>query len=78
MIKIHLSRILGERRIKMADLARETGLAKNTILNLYHERGQGVTWDVLEHICIALNIQPGELLEWVPEEEEEGECEDQS
>ena len=70
MIKIHLSRILGERRIKMADISRNTGLAKNTILNLYHERGQGITWDVLERICAELKIQPGELLEWVPEEDD--------
>ncbi len=69
-IKINLSRILGEKRIKMSELAEEAGLAKNTVLSLYHERAKGITFEVLDKICITLDCQPGDLLTRVPKEEE--------
>ena len=31
MIKCHLSRLMGERKLKIADVARETGLHRNTV-----------------------------------------------
>lgn len=65
-IKIHLSRILGERRMKMTELAESAGVAKNTVLALYHEKAKGVTFEVLEKICTALDCQPGDLLENIP------------
>ncbi|ACV64367.1 transcriptional regulator, XRE family [Desulfofarcimen acetoxidans DSM 771] len=66
-IKSNLSRILGERRIKMSELAKDAGIAKNTALALYHERAKGITFDVLEKICLALNCQPGDLFECMAE-----------
>ena len=65
-IKCNLSRILGERRINMSDLSKTAGIARNTVAALYYEEGKGVTWDVLEKLCIALNCQPGDLIEYVP------------
>jgi len=65
-IKINLSRVLGERRIKITEFAEKACIAKNTVMALYHEKGKGVTWDVLEKICIALNCQPGDLIEYIP------------
>ena len=65
-IKVNLSRFLGERRIKITEMANKSGLAKNTIMALYHERAKGITWDVLEKLCITLNCQPGDLIEYVP------------
>ena len=40
MIKCHLSRLMGERKLKIADVARESGLHRNTITLLYDETGQ--------------------------------------
>ena len=70
-IKLNLSRILGERRIKISELAKNSGIAKNTALSLYHERAKGVTFDVMEKICATINCQPGDLFEYVPDKEEE-------
>jgi putative transcriptional regulator len=69
-IKIHLSRILGERRIKITELANDAGIAKNTVMGLYHERAKGVTFDVIEKICETLNCQPGDLIEYIPDKDE--------
>ncbi|MGE5549165.1 MAG: helix-turn-helix domain-containing protein [Bacteroidota bacterium] len=65
MIKCNLSRILGERRIKMADLAKQAGVNKNTVLSLYHERAKGVTFEVMDKLCGALGCEVGELFERV-------------
>ena len=37
MVKIHLSKILGEKRWTQADLSRKTGIRPNTISELYNE-----------------------------------------
>lgn len=38
MIRIHLSRLLGERRMKQKDLAILTGIRPATINEIYNER----------------------------------------
>ena len=70
MIKCHLSRMLGERKMKMSHLAAAAGIAKKTVLSLYHEDAKGITFEVLGKICAALGCQPGELLEYVVGERE--------
>jgi putative transcriptional regulator len=70
-IKVHLSRILGEQKMKMAELSRATGISKNALLNLYHERTTAIEFANLARICAALKIQVGDLLEYVPDAEQE-------
>lgn len=70
-IKIHLSRILGERRINISELAKMACISRNTATALYHEDAKGITWDVLEKLCSALNCQPGDLMEYVSEKQDE-------
>ncbi len=55
----------------MSQLAEEAEIAKNTVLSLYHERAKGVTFEVLDKLCSALNCQPGDLLEHRPEDKRE-------
>jgi len=31
-------------------------------------RGEGVGWDNLEQVCRLLNLQPGDILEYAPEQ----------
>ncbi len=65
-IKVHLSRILGEKRINISELSKLAGISRNTATALYHEDAKGITWEVLEKLCNALNCQPGDLLEYIP------------
>lgn len=63
MIKCHLSRIMGERRLKVSDVARETGINRGTISRLYNETAIRVDFNVLEALCRYLDCQVGELIE---------------
>ena len=66
MIRILLSRKLGELRWTQADLARKTGIRPNTINDLYHEMAERVSLEQIDLICEALNCDLIELLVGVP------------
>ena len=66
MIRILLSRKLGELRWTQADLARATGIRPNTINELYHELAERVNLEQLDLICEALNCDLSEILQRVP------------
>lgn len=66
MIRILLSRKLGELRWTQADLARKTGIRPNTINDLYHEMTDRVSLEQIDLICEALNYDLSELLVRVP------------
>lgn len=63
MVKCHLSRILGERKQKIAEVSRDTGINRNTLHRLYNETATRIELDVIEVLCKYLGIQVGELFE---------------
>ena len=65
MIKCHLSRLMGERKLKIADVARETGLHRNTITLLYDETAARVDLDAIHQLCTYFGIGVGGLFEHV-------------
>lgn len=70
MIRIHLSRLLGENKEKLADLIRSTGLARNTVSGLYQETTSRLDLDTLNAICKHYECSIADLLEFVPDEAE--------
>lgn len=69
MIKILLSKKLGEMRLTQADLARATGIRPNTINELYHELAERVSLEHLDLICEALECELDELIVRVPNQQ---------
>ncbi|MCU7803373.1 MAG: helix-turn-helix transcriptional regulator [Candidatus Thiodiazotropha sp. (ex Lucinoma borealis)] len=67
MIKCHLSRLMGEHKMKIADVARETGLHRNTITLLYKETANRIELDAIERLCVLFNCQVSDLFEYLPE-----------
>ena len=65
MIKVHLSRLLGERKMKVSELADVTGLHRNGLSRLYNEETDGIKFKTLELICLALDCQISDLIEIV-------------
>jgi putative transcriptional regulator len=61
MLKCHLSTLLGERKLKVAEVARDTGVNKNTIHRLYNETATRIDLEVIEKLCVYLNIDMNEL-----------------
>ena len=70
MIKCNLSRIMGERRLKIADVARDTGINRGTITRIYNETATRVELEAIEQLCDYLDIEVGELYEKVKNKQE--------
>nr|DAY55154.1 MAG TPA: Cro/C1-type HTH DNA-binding domain protein [Caudoviricetes sp.] len=66
MIRITLSRKLGELRWTQADLARATGIRPYTINELYHDLCERVNLEHLDLICEALDCDLSEIIERIP------------
>lgn len=75
MVKCYLSRMMGERKLKVADVARMTGLHRNTITLLYDETATRIDLVTIDRLCDLFSCSVGELFEWVPEAKQ---AEDQS
>ena len=63
--------MLGERKIRIADVARETGLSRKAITLLYQETGSRVEFETLNRLCAYLKCDVGDLLEYVEDRGEE-------
>lgn len=63
MIKCNLSRIMGERRLKVADVVKDTGINRGTLDRIYNESASRIELEVIEQLCRYLNVTVGELYE---------------
>ena len=68
MIKCHLSRLMGEKKLKVADIARDLGLHRNTITLLYDETATRVDLETLNKLCIYFGCRVEDILEFIPDE----------
>lgn len=66
MIKIHLSRILGEKRMSQAELARQTGIRPSTISDIYNKMTERLNIEYLDRICEYLDCSITDLIEYIP------------
>lgn len=65
MVRCHLSRLMGERKMKVVDVARATGLHRNTVTLLYQETATRIEVEAIEKLCALFECSVGELFEYV-------------
>ena len=68
MIVCNLPVLLAERRMKVADVARETGMSKTTLHKLYNGQSTRIDFETIEKLCLLLNVEVGDLLKLKVEE----------
>ncbi len=68
MIRCHLARMMGERKMKIVDVARETGLNRNTVTLLYKETAHRIDLDALDKLCKLFECGVSDLLEFQEDE----------
>lgn len=66
MIRCHFARLLGERKLKISDVSRDTGINRGTLTRLYYETAERVELDVLDQLCEYLGVELSDFLERVP------------
>lgn len=67
MIKCHLSRLMGEKKLKVVDVARDLGLHRNTITLLYDETATRFDLETLNKLCVYFGCSVEDLLEFIPD-----------
>jgi putative transcriptional regulator len=67
-IIVNLDVMLAKRKMRSRDLAQLIGIAEQNVSLLKSGKVKGVRFDTLEKICEVLACQPGDLLEYRPDE----------
>jgi len=73
-IVTRLDRVLADRKMSLGSLAARTGLSSTNLSLLKTGKVRAVRFSTLSAICEVLGCQPGDLLEWAPGEEPEGDA----
>ena len=61
MIISNLAVLLAERKLKVADLVRSTGINKSTLHKLYNDESVRIDLETIDRICDYLDVQVGDL-----------------
>lgn len=69
MIDNKFSMILGAKRLKITDVAKNTGTSRTTLTNLYYDRNAAISLDTLDRLCGFLQCGIGDLFEYKKNDE---------
>lgn len=69
-IQIHIDVQLAKRKMSVTELTEKVGITMANLSVLKNGKAKAVRFSTLEAICKALDCQPGDILEYVPGEEE--------
>ena len=69
MIIIHLDRILADRKMKLNDLAARVGISNVNLSYLKTGKVNAIRFSTLDAICRVLKCQPGDILEYIEDED---------
>ena len=62
-----LDTLLKERKITKTQLTKDTGISTNIVSKI--SKNEVLKTDTLNRICEYLQVQPSEIMEWIPDEE---------
>ena len=68
-IIVNLDVMMAKRKISLGELAQKVDITMANLSILKNNKARAVRFSTLEAICKALNCQPGDILEYVPDEE---------
>lgn len=69
MIILRLDRMLAERKISSKELAGRVGISQVNMSRIKTGKVSAIRFSTLDAICRALDCQPGDVLEYMPDDE---------
>ena len=69
MIILRLDRMLAERKISSKELAGRVGISQVNMSRIKTGKVSAIRFSTLAAICRALDCQPGDVLEYMPDDE---------
>lgn len=70
-IRVHLEELLAERSLGVGEFADAVGITPANVAVLKNGRAKAVRFSTLEAICRVLECQPGDVLSWVSDTDED-------
>lgn len=68
-IRMNLDVMMAKRKIGLTELSKEVDITMANLSILKNNKAKAVRFTTLEALCKALHCQPGDLIEYVEEEE---------
>ena len=69
-IVVNLDVMMAKRKMSLGELAQKVDITMANLSILKNNKARAVRFSTLEAICRALDCQPGDILEYVPDGEE--------
>ena len=70
-IVVNLDVMMAKRKMSLGELAQRVDITMANLSILKNNKARAIRFSTLEAICSALDCQPGDILEFVPDGEEE-------
>ena len=70
-IIVNLDVMMAKRKMSLGELAQKVDVTMANLSILKNNKARAVRFSTLEAICKALDCQPGDILEFVPDGEED-------
>ena len=67
-IVINLDVVMAKRKMGLTELSKEVDITMANLSILKNNKAKAIRFSTLDAICKALDCQPGDILEYVPEE----------
>ena len=68
-IIINLDVIMAKRKISLKDLADKIGITNSNLSILKNNKAKAIRFTTLNEICKVLDCQPGDILEYIEDED---------
>ena len=68
-IIMRLDRVMADRKISLNDLSEKVGVSNVNLSKLKNGHVSAIRFSTLEAICDVLDCQPGDIIEYRPEED---------
>ena len=72
-IIVNLDVMMAKRKVGVSELASRVGITLSNLSILKNNRAKAVRFSTLCAICAELDCQPGDILEYVPDDKYDGE-----
>ena len=71
MIVVNLDVMMAKRKISVTELSKRLGMTMANVSNFKNQRVKAFRFSTLDAICRILECQPGDILEYRPDEDRE-------
>ena len=77
MIIVNLDVVMAQRKIGLGELADRVDITQANLSILKNNKAKAIRFSTLDALCRELNCKPGDILDWVPDPEDNEENADE-